>query len=461
MASDAPLPPLRQPIAAGFDLLRYPPGAPYPLRVETPFPLPNWHPRQPDTLTRSELPGTALQIDDHWYEIVHMEAAPQPPRMAYDLRPWQDHHILRSVFELTPDLCQNEIAKKKQRERREQMAPIFTLLSPFLGLLPAEEQNRLELEWGPPAGRNTLISASIMLSGGIMLVLIAFASFAGMSFGRLQWLADAALSYLPLIFILITESLLRMISGFNDEPMGSLPIAIPFAAYHAVRNALHPEARRRAAVERSLRQARDPDVPADAVRIVEEGEHDLEIVSHLPKDHWTMNVTGIAYEEELYVLVDRETSGEGSAMRHRFLLTKVETGTTFPTYAEYHPREAAEILRQQRRVKAAAWVETFALLWGFLDGETQEHLAGAYDIRPWRITPWALILSAVVAFLLIFQGFDALATATLQGLLKIFAGSYLAIETWQRKLSQRRGSIRPSLLAKALRPLADRALRWA
>ncbi|MEM8963533.1 MAG: hypothetical protein AAGD38_18770, partial [Acidobacteriota bacterium] len=51
-------------------LTLYPPDHPWAARIDLSFRHPTWAPRQPATMTTSRHPGTALRIDETWYEVV-------------------------------------------------------------------------------------------------------------------------------------------------------------------------------------------------------------------------------------------------------------------------------------------------------------------------------------------------------------------------------------------------------
>lgn len=199
------------------------------------------------------------------------------------------------------------------------------------------------------------------------------------------------------------------------------------------------------------------------------GDYDLEIVSRLPKDHWTANVMEIVYAGESYVLVDRAKIGgySGEPERHRFRLKKIEHELFYTGSCEYFPEEVREIYRQKCLETSAMWVEGLPFLWGFLDETRQRGLERLFDHDPRRATGWSLVFGGILGTALALSnamlrhawsqfGFSP---GALYSLLLVF-GVYLVAETAWRAVQYKDGRIRGSLFGTLLGPAADRFLRW-
>ncbi len=109
---------------------------------------------------------------------------------------------------------------------------------------------------------------------------------------------------LPALYLLF-ESFARVLSVNGNEPMGSLPAALPVHLLRILRgiNVPREQVAEKAAAKPlagSLLAARDQ------VRYLDHPEYHLEVLSRLPKEHWTANVTGIEFEGRAYLLVERK-----------------------------------------------------------------------------------------------------------------------------------------------------------
>ncbi len=197
----------------------------------------------------------------------------------------------------------------------------------------------------------------------------------------------------------------------------------------------------------------------DRIRPLDHPEYDLEVVSRLPKDHWTANVTGIEYHGEAYILLERELLQTPDGPRHRFLLQKPRHNVLFKQYVRYHPEEVRDVYRAQERAKTATWVETFALLWGFTSGPVQQRLAGQYNYDPKKWTKGSIIGGAVFGAALAFNSGRGIAGGGEQ-IVGLALGVYILWEAAVRWSKFRAGELPGSLLGVVLEPLAKRCLRW-
>ena len=429
-------------------------------RLDVGFTVPDWKARQEGSFHRATFPGTAISIDERWYEIVSVAtSAGAPRRTYYDLREWDDSAVIRTAFELTPEACQALTQAHREREKRRKQAAAVALMPVLTGLLPAPDQKRLEQAYGVSPVTATMISALVLLTASTIVIMLAFAYSQGMAFGEHRELVGKIVAWSPLAAYLFVESLVRVYAVKGNQPAGSALAVLPVMIWRGLRESAKPGDRQETQVRvetAGLLQARD------RVRRLEGGPHDLEVVSRLPKDHWTANITGIEYEGEAYLLIERGVVDTDAGRRHRFLLARPGHEVVFKTYVRYHPEEVREIYRQRRIAKSAMWVETFAFLWGLTDGATQERLSKLYKYDPNRWTTWTSFIAAVFGIYLCVRSFYLMAgdSGELAHGIIFFVGIFLAWEAAVRWSRLKSGRITGSLAGMFLKPLAVRFLRW-
>jgi len=299
------------------------------------------------------------------------------------------------------------------------------------------------------------------LALSVTVVALSIALRAGSHFGALHELVRGLAKLAPLAVYLVLESLGRMSSASDDEPMGSLPVCLPLSALRALRSLSVPRE------QLDAKRAANPPAGGlltarDQVRLLDHPEHDLEVVSRLPKDHWTANVTGIEYQGQPYVLVERKLLHTRDGPRHCFLLQKPRHDVLFSSYLRYRPEEVRDVHRAQQRAKTATWVETFPFLWGLTSAATQQRLARLYSYDPDAWTRRSILGSAILAILLLVRGTGAMlgGFATAGTTLAFLAGLVLLGEAALRWSKLRTGELCGSVLGLPLEPLAKRCLRW-
>ncbi len=466
MSDAAPPRAERRRIGGDFQLTVYPAGEVFPLRIDCGFVPTGWVGRREQTVRSAAFPGTAVMLEGTWYEVLRVEASQGSPRRYYfHLAPWEDQHTFRKAVELTAEEARRLTAAQREVERNQKRAGALRWLSPLLGLLPAANQRRLEAAYGMPAAHGSAVSAGVLLAVSVLVLVLAMASTLGMTFGEYQQLVNSIVAWKLLFMFWLIESLARLYFAMSGQPSGSLPVALPVLAVEGLFDLLRSNkdagelAGRRgfAASPDALAQARD------TVRRPRQGEHDLEVISRLPKEHWTAGVTGIGYEGESYFLDEREVIETTDGVRHRFLLKKAAPDVLFRSFSEYHPEEVREVYRRKRRQDAAMWVETFAFFWGLVGPDLQARLAKAYNYDPWKFTRRTIAGTAVIAagtagqaLWLIREGLAVSRDAVV-----LLAALYLLWEAALRWRDYRAGRIRASLLGLPFQPLARRAARWA
>ncbi len=329
-------------------------------------------------------------------------------------------------------------------------------LAPLTGLLPAEDQLRLERDYGVPASRATLLSALVLFAASSLVLVLGLLALAEHDFGSWNGVVSKLLAAWPLVFYMALESRSRMGAAVSTtEPVGSLPIAGPILLVRSFRDTLRGTRRAPRTPEHAFSTLRDTVGPWPGP------DADLEVRSRLPKGHWTVNTSLIHYRGTSYLPVDRQELEEG-VERYRFLLWVPDREILATYVLEYEPEEVREIYREQQRRAASTWVETFAFLWGFLDHSRQERLVATYDrYDPRKMTLFSLVFSGLLAALAIIWGVMRVGSdGSLAGVLGIIVGLVLAWEAMVRLGHWRAGRWLPSFVGMPLRPLADGFLRW-
>lgn len=434
----------RKYFAAGDYVTREPQNSSFQLLIESPFEKAGWNTRTSSPLGTT-FPGTAIRFEDRYYEVLLVQS--DGPSFRYYLNPWEEKFPIRLQFAYTPQQCLRELKARERKKKWERWRAFALVLSPLTGLLPAREQTLIQNEMGISATRMTSLSALLTLIPGGASIILLFVSVIAGGLGeegvRFQFFYVIG-SYLFL------ESLLRIYSAFKlEEPMGSVFIAIPVSIFREIF---------------SSKKTKDIEVttqtlPADEVLAVEGKEHDLEVVSVLPKPHWKIT-TGIQFEGNWYGLVDSLTL-EGKEKRYKFLLKKAPDHFVFRTTTLYTRGEVNQLLRDRRRSERITWVNTFAPFWGLLKEKDQERLEAVYDFDSLKFTFITIIALALLGL------FNALASIS-----KLIAGQasrldhlllvpalYLLAESVVRWKRWRQGHPAGSVLGTLVRPFASPLLQ--
>lgn len=450
----------RRHYAADDYLTRYGESSPYTLRIDTPRPRARWEGRREGSQTRAAHAGTPVLFERQIFEVMRCERSRRGDRFVYLLAPWDESFPLRPPDEYTPESCEREAAEHRKRLRQGTTARILRLLAPLVALLPARDQRALERELGFPAVRATLVSGAALWSASTAVVVAGMAqSFAPRPLPGLAWAGTA----LPWAGYLAFESAVRFISAIRvDEPMGSLPVWLPIETVRALRRSLSPESRaerRRARLE----QIRSRDVLANArdeVRALEtaDGTDALEVISLLPKPHWTINQTAIYLGEICYYLAERETRDGADGPRYVFRLRRPEEEMFFREVAHYDPLEVRSLAAERKRQARGTWVETFAPLFGFLDAALQARLAERYDYDPRRATLSSVVIGVVVGVTGTLVPLTYLERFGFADLLVLVGGVLLLVESIGRARRLNAEEIRGGFLGRLLGPLAERLL---
>lgn len=464
--SPQPPPPYRQ-LVGGDVFSTVDPSQPDQLQVDAGFVLAGWRPRPPRVPSRPAFPGTAVWAQERWFEVVRMERGSAGSRVIYHLEIWESNQPIRAPQELTPEACERATAAHRLELRRARKAKRAGWMIFFVGLLPREEQQRLELEYGIRPAVGSLASAAVLCSGSIATMLLIFGRSQGLPMSpSLARYADAALLFSPFLLYLIVESLFRINSALSGEPLGSFLVAGPYTLIQRLFNA-RPGQRRPSLppAPRAIRgsghrwlEAQDRVQPLgpDA-----DGKHRLEIRSLLPKEHWRAHIHAIDWQGRRYTLEER-TQDPSNELSYGFMLEEADEDVLFRDLHTYDPNEVREVYRAQKRLSVGSWVKSFGLLWGYTDPKLQETLAEIYGYHPWRNTKGSIHFSLFFALLMLAIGAHRMAQGSAipgDALVLLF---FLAV-LWDavvRFVRLREGELTESFLGPALAPLVRPALRW-
>ncbi|HEV8628813.1 MAG TPA: hypothetical protein VGV61_00750 [Thermoanaerobaculia bacterium] len=443
---------VRRELAEGDGLTRYSEGTPFPLRFDSRREWEGWRAREEGDQIRATFAGTPVRVEDTWYEVVRAEQV--AGRFVYYLAPWDERQPLRAPQELSAEACRREHERQRQRARRQETATLLLLLTPFVGLLPAEDQERIERQLGLPAVRTTLLSgltffvpALVLSALGIAVVRLPL--FAAQNPGLL-WIGRI----LPLSVFVFVDAAVRLVRAVTGEPAGSLPVVLVVSGW---RQLLAATARRSGRARRASAGAfagvRDElrELPARG------GEPaGLEIVSRLPKPHWTLHSTPIRWAGAYWAAVERQEIGVGAATRHRFVLRPYPDEVLRAPPVDYAPDEVERLHRRQVLADRQMWIALGGSLWGMLDARRQAALARLYDYDPAlqtrRSTVVGVIFGTIAAALALY--YVAGGSGKVVDLVMLLGGGAAAVESLVRRRRLARGVVSGSFLGLPLRPFA-------
>ena len=213
-----------------------------------------WTARTRGTTVRAEHPGTAVAWGDRIFEV--RAADPHPGGgVRYSLAPWEEGHAIRRFERYDEESERGRAAARKDLADGIRKRRFSILLAPLAGLLPGSVQKEMESEFGAPSIAMTVSSALPLLVIGFLGM---FGHILGMAGGRLDWPLWLA-QPLPIALYLFGESALRLASAVaGGEPMGTLPVAVAYAAWREARgegpaDAAEADARSDAEREQELR----------------------------------------------------------------------------------------------------------------------------------------------------------------------------------------------------------------
>jgi hypothetical protein len=190
-----------------------------------------WRARKPATRDSAEIPGTAVRWEESLFEVVEAVSLPGG-EVRYELAAWDGRHSARHVKTYDEANERHRVAEEKTDRRRGDRFALVTVLSPLLGHLPSEVQQRIENETAFSAPRLTLISAVPLALFGVFSVLSLLVGAVGGESFLPSWVAIAGV-------LLLLESATRIsIAVAQGRPIGSFAGEAVTAVVRAVRRRL-------------------------------------------------------------------------------------------------------------------------------------------------------------------------------------------------------------------------------
>ncbi len=451
---------IREHIADDEYVTRYPEGSRFRLRIDSADPQPNWVARQEATHTSPMHAGTPVLFEDSLWEVRLAGPTERPPlRHIYYLNPWDDSVPVRPPIEYSAETVTELARQRRLASQREQRSASVRLLTPLMGMLPAEDQERLALAYDLRPRFATGLSAVLLLVLSIGTGLWFF--WATASPEGPAWAKDWALQARLAASYFALESLVRIWASFEAQlPLGSLPVAGPITVARTLRRELDPTLRRSARRDHEIATQTASSMLAerDEITFFDGDPQRIEVRSMLDKAHWTLNRTGIGFENGWWLPRERHPP-DRSCDRWRFVLEQIEEDAGLPTYLEYVPTEVRRLWAAQQRDRRQTWVDTFAPVLGLLAPEEQERLRWIYGFDPLRYTRSSLILTFLLGAPLtaIALGHLASGDATKVDGVALLVGILLCFDGFRRWQSPepRLGSLVAPLLRPFTRPLLD------
>ena len=452
--------PARTPFAAGDYLTRYPPGQTYALRIDAPFEKQGWKTRTFSPGGHVIFPGSTIEFEEILYELVFQEHVPGPPvTVRYYLNPWDDRFPIRFQFHYNKEECLNAAKHHRDTVRSNRQNLMLGFFAPVVGMLPAEDQIKIANRFGMQATRMTFSSGLLLLPfAGYAVVFLALNLIYGAPLpgpGWMHWLY-------PFAFYFFAESLLRMFTSAKlDEPTGSLFVAVPVLLWRSIQRIWDPKAKQKAFENLQPQDSRGRDLLRNATDEIlpAQDEQHIEIISLLPKPHWTPKVA-IALNGVWYGLVKSEKAGKQNSIIYKFLLKRAPEGTWFSSVIDYDPEEVKMLFREKRRKELKTWVDTFAFLWGLLNRQEQTRLEELYEfdvLKFTRITLFSIVVLATANLVVSLINLTAGVASSLDIWLLLLSGFFL-LESYSRWKEWRSGQPSGSVLAFFVRPFARKLL---
>jgi hypothetical protein len=190
-----------------------------------------WNARTARTPVRPAHPGATVAWEDRLFEVLAADERPDGG-VWYRLAPWEDGQAIRRFERYDEEAERGRAAALRDLAAGARKRMWSIALAPLAGLLPGSVQKKMEYEFGAPSLAMTITSALPLFVAGFLGM---FRHLLGVAGGALDWPAWLA-PPLPVALYLFGESALRLASAIAaGEPMGSLPVAVAYAAWKEAR----------------------------------------------------------------------------------------------------------------------------------------------------------------------------------------------------------------------------------
>jgi len=185
-----------------------------------------WTARVEKTYTSAEFPGTAVEWEEKYFEVVIAEPLPQGG-VRYVLEPWLEHQVMRFVDRYDAESEAARIDENRKGIRREKARISANLLGMLTGHLPAIVQNELGREIGINPARLTFASILSTLFVIGLLVLYCVREI-------LRQEPPPLIALVPAIYLGIENTVRFLINWTQARPIGSTLGFIAYGLFYAV-----------------------------------------------------------------------------------------------------------------------------------------------------------------------------------------------------------------------------------
>lgn len=188
-------------------------------------PIPKgWVARKPKGV-HAEFPGTAVQWDESYFEVIAVQSAAEGGVM-YVLEPWRDDHVMRSFQHYDAETEARLEADYRVAEAQRKKSLLTSLSGMFFGHYPRHVQDHLQNELGVTPSRITL--ASCIPSVALLGICVWLHSDAKVD----RELSPVPFWLWPIALFMFAESALRFFVAMSqNRGMGSLFGAFAYIAF--------------------------------------------------------------------------------------------------------------------------------------------------------------------------------------------------------------------------------------
>ncbi len=333
------------------------PGEPVDIWIYSAFHKEHWLARKPGDLTRSDHPGTAVQIGDDLFEVLTAQETAEPGyTVRYGLKRWDPQHVVRRAVAYTPETQSRSAAEFLEEHHGRALRGRILWFFPFAGLAP----DPLQREWQKRTGLNmTVVSAASAVATVVFWMGLV------QTFGRS--LTDQNWFYL--IDFLGIEGIFRFVwIVFSGKPHGTGILTLPYIFWEAI---ARPAKRR----QRQEDRWQSAFVQDEVMRRPETGHLTIRSVLF---DPMLVGPQPILFEGTVYRPLHWQEEEKGIRRRFVYEFGKIEADVK-GNYREYGtPRPPAWQKAAEAFTRNRDRVQIFALLWGTFPRREQLRLEAKY-----------------------------------------------------------------------------------
>lgn len=172
---------------------------------------------------RPAFPGTAVVLGEATYEVLSEMELPEHGLVVYRLSPWPEGEVVRDRVVYGRALVRAAEEERERTRKRERARPFRFVLSPLVGLLPEDAQERLCDRLGLYSVTSTLVSGLAEALGALVVLALAGRTSEG---GR----PFAVAALLPALLLFVLPGLGRAFSAFFLRETGGAVVVVAAAA---------------------------------------------------------------------------------------------------------------------------------------------------------------------------------------------------------------------------------------